>query len=138
MIAQQGSFLLGNEPDEAVVAGIEAFVLEPRSAAPGSRLEKLAQPAGRGAGRPAYIDFCAILIAPGLKARMLQHLESTYNKRVQTIYPDIAGFADAVLRQQMPLPDLPRSSPGIMAEINQVQSGQMNSAMARVGLGHLY
>lgn len=137
MIAQQGSFLLGTEPDEPEVAGVEAFVLSPRSGPPGEKLGKLAQPADRGKGRPAYVDFCAILIPPNLKTRMLQHLESTYTKRFRTMYPDMAGFADAVLNQRMALPTPPTSGPGLMDDIKKVRARETRSALSRAGLGGL-
>jgi predicted Rdx family selenoprotein len=50
----------------------------------------------RHRGFPAKIPFVAIIVPRNLKARLRIALASTWNRRRETLFPDLAGLADAV------------------------------------------
>lgn len=96
MRAQEGLFISGAVPSRGGVEGIDGFPLT-SSVPPGNeRLSSLLGAEGRGPGRPQALPFCALIIPPSLKRRLLPHLEGTYNRSYRALFPDIAGFKTAV------------------------------------------
>lgn len=135
MIAQQGCFLFGDEPDDPKkqVPGVKAFVFELRSNPPGhDRLKSLTL--DRRAGRPAKIDYCVILIPPTVKKKMRTHLNDAYNKTVRTMYPDMGGFMAAIANQDILLPDPPRKHGRLEKDISAKRDREAHEAMVRSGL----
>ena len=108
MTAQQGYFLAGAVPENPSVPGLEAF---PMTAAPpgAARLDELF--GERHRGFPAKIPFVAIIVPRGLKTRLRVALASTWNRRRETLFPDLAGLADALRDEPERIsPDIPAST----------------------------
>jgi hypothetical protein len=96
MQAQEGLFIAGVMPETQSVAGVDGLPM-PTAMPPGvDRLAALFAPEERKAGRPRALPFCAVVIPADIKAKMLRHLEGTFNRRRSTIYPDLDGFRDAM------------------------------------------
>ncbi|MGH7108203.1 MAG: hypothetical protein ACREFT_17035, partial [Acetobacteraceae bacterium] len=99
MKAQEGYFLGSAFPKKHQVPGVIGF--KPSGSAPGdTRLRKLLEQA-RGPGRPAKLPFCAIVIPPDVKKKLRDPLRRTYNRRRRVLFPDIDGFRDALIREQL-------------------------------------
>jgi hypothetical protein len=99
MKAQEGYFLGSAFPKKHKVPGVIGF--KPVGTAPGdSKLKKLLEQ-DRGPGRPAKLPFCAIVIPPDVKAKLRDPLRRTYNRRRRVLFPDIDGFKEAFVRNQL-------------------------------------
>lgn len=93
MAAQQGFFLTGAVPSNPTIPGVDAFLL--KADPPGrARLETVF--GARGRGYPARIPFVAIVVPRKLKAKIRTALASTWNRRQETLFPDLAGLAAAI------------------------------------------
>jgi FRG domain len=96
MTAQEGLFITGVTPDEPGIPGVDSFPITPGTP-PGPRaLPSLFAASERRPGRPRGLPFVALIVPSSLKKRMLRSLEGTYNRRQRVLFPDIAGFAQAV------------------------------------------
>lgn len=51
---------------------------------------------GRQRGFPARIPFVAVIIPKSLKGPIRNSLASTWDRRRETLFPDLAGLADAI------------------------------------------
>jgi len=99
MKAQGGYFLGSAFPKNHQVPGVIGF--KPGGAAPGdSKLQKLLKQ-DRGPGRLAKLPFCAIVIPADVKRKLRDPLRRTYNRRRRVLFPDIDGFKEALLREQL-------------------------------------
>lgn len=93
MTAQQGFFLTGAVPSNPTIPGVDAF---PLKAEPLGR-DRLETVFGhRGRGHPSRIPFVAIVVPRRLKAKIRTALASTWNRREETLFPDLAGLAAAI------------------------------------------
>ena len=52
--------------------------------------------AGHKRGFPARIPFVAVIVPRGLKGSIRNALASTWDRRRETLFPDLAGLADAI------------------------------------------
>jgi hypothetical protein len=96
MRAQEGLFISGAVPTTPEPPGVDGLPLLDENA-PGARaLEVLFAPAERTAGRPRSLPFVVLVVPPALKRRMRDPLATTYNRSRRTLFPDVAGFAEAV------------------------------------------
>ena len=48
----------------------------------------------RKRGAPPKLPFVAVLVPSGSKARLLQHLEVSFNRTARSLFPDFAGFRE--------------------------------------------
>ena len=105
MQAQEGLFISGVVPLDPSPTGIDGLPV-PFGKAPGR--ERLADlfSGERGAGRPARLPFCAIVIPASIKKKVKLHL-TALNRRRSTMYPDIDGFRDALRDGDVPVYPLP-------------------------------
>ncbi|OMQ15730.1 hypothetical protein A7K94_0207470 [Modestobacter sp. VKM Ac-2676] len=106
MAAQEGLFLSGVVPTVDPPGGIDGLPIQ-LGTPPGK--EKLAALFGDGrrqAGRPTRLPFCALVIPPGLKATIRNHL-TALNRRRSVLYPDVDGFRDAYRGDHVDLHPLP-------------------------------
>ncbi|MGY1619948.1 FRG domain-containing protein [Geodermatophilus sp. SYSU D00691] len=104
--AREGLFLSGAVPLGPSPAGVDGLPL-PAAGPPGrDRLAKLFAPEERGAGRPTRLPFCALVVPGRMKKAIREHLNAL-NRRRSTIYPDVAGFRDALREDAVPLHPLP-------------------------------
>jgi len=106
--AQEGLYLSGAVPAVPALSGVDGLPL-PFGEAPGSaRLASLFAPEERGAGRPARLPFCAVVIPARIKRKVKDHL-TALNRRRSTVYPDVDGFREALRDGEValhPLPDV--------------------------------
>jgi len=106
MQAQEGLFISGAVPLTPSPMGIDGLPL-PFAEPPGrDKLTSLFAPGERGVGRPARLPFCAVVIPGRVKKRIKEHL-TALNRRRSTLYPDTAGFRDALRDDAIPLHPLP-------------------------------
>ena len=105
MQAQEGLFISGVVPLDPSPTGIDGLPVS-LGQAPGP--EKLANlfSGERGAGRPARLPFCAIVIPAGIKKKVKGHL-TALNRRPSTMYPDVDGFRNALRDGDVPVYPLP-------------------------------
>ena len=95
MAAQQGFFLAGVTPADPEIGGVDAFPLT--AEAPGAvRLSQVLGMGGRQRGFPARIPFVAVIVPKSLKGPIRNALASTWDRRRETLFPDLAGLADAI------------------------------------------
>jgi hypothetical protein len=75
--------------------------MNPLGVPPGA--EKLDQllSAEKGPGRPASLPFCAIVIPAAVKDKLRDPLKRTYNRRRRVLFPDVDGFREGLVRQQL-------------------------------------
>ncbi len=110
MQAQEGPFITGSTTVEPSIPGVDGLPL-PGSDAPGAdRLRVLFGPEERKSGRPVRVGFCALVIPPKVKKRMLVHLETTYNRSYRVLFPDLAGMAEALRTNRLDLEEPPPES----------------------------
>ncbi|MDX6256309.1 MAG: hypothetical protein QOJ11_2643 [Frankiales bacterium] len=99
MKAQEGFFLGAAVPRRHKAPGI--LGLNPLGPAPGEdKLKKLLR-SETGPGRPVNLPFCAIVIPAAVKDKLRDPLKRTYNRRRRVLFPDVDGFRDAFLRDQL-------------------------------------
>ena len=99
MRAQEGFFLGSAVPKRHKAPGV--LGLNPVGPAPGAdKLEKLLA-AEKGPGRPDSLPFCAIVIPAAVKDTLRNPLKRTYNRRRRVLFPDVDGFRDALIRNQL-------------------------------------
>ena len=99
MRAQEGFFLGSAVPKRHKAPGV--LGINPLGPAPGSeKLEKLLA-TEKGPGRPDSLPFCAIVIPAAVKDAIRNPLKRTYNRRRRVLFPDVDGFRDALLRNQL-------------------------------------
>lgn len=99
MTAQEGYFLGSAFPKRHRIPGV--LGLNPGGQAPGNdKLQKLLA-SERGRGRPVTLPFCAIVIPPRVKKQLRDPLRRTYNRRRRVLFPDIDGFKEAFLADQL-------------------------------------
>lgn len=96
MRAQEGLFISGAVPATPEAPGVDGLPLLDESAPDADALEALFSTAERSAGRPRTLPFVVVVVPPALKRRMRDPLQTTYNRSRRTLFPDVAGFADAV------------------------------------------
>ncbi|SDG76115.1 FRG domain-containing protein [Klenkia brasiliensis] len=121
MAAQEGLFLSGVVPAFAPQCGVDGLPL--RLGTPPGR-EKLAVLFGerqRRAGRPTRLPLCALVVPPGLKATIRNHL-TALNRRRSVLYPDVEGFRDAYRGDHVDL-DLDAVRPVVSAH-DDVDAGE--------------
>jgi hypothetical protein len=104
MRAQEGLFLSGAGPkvgsEAHGVDGLPLAVAEP----PGvERLKDLFGPGQRGRGSLSQIPFCALVIPPAVKEMVLPHLRGTYDRSHRKLFPDVSGFREAFLSNNLNL-----------------------------------
>lgn len=94
--AQEGFFIAGRVP-ACPLPGELKWVTPFRSVnvawKPGGQAELQKRLLNPDAGRPKRLPFVAIIIDAGLKARLLQYLEGTYNRSARVLFPDYQGYA---------------------------------------------
>lgn len=99
MRAQEGFFLGSAIPKRHKAPGVLGF--NPVGPAPGAeKLDKLLA-TEKGQGRPDSLPFCAIVIPAVVKDALRNPLKRTYNRRRRVLFPDVDGFRDALLRNQL-------------------------------------
>lgn len=96
MRAQEGLFITGAVPGDPEAPGVDGLPLLDQRPPGAEALEALFAAAERTAGRPRSLPFVVLVIPPSLKRRMKDPLETTYNRSRRTLFPDVAGFAEAV------------------------------------------
>jgi len=96
MSAQEGLFITGTTPSKPGIRGVDNFPIAVVSTPRQKALPSLFAPKEREPGRPRVLPFVAIVIPSRLKRRMLKHLEGTYNRRRRVLFPDLAGFCEAL------------------------------------------
>lgn len=101
MKAQEGFFLGSMVPDGNAMPGVQGIHIRQRAAIGSQRLRNLLDLENRGRGRPAKIPFVAIVIPADVKAKVRNPLKRTYNRRPRVMFPDVDGFRDAWIRQQL-------------------------------------
>lgn len=101
MKAQEGFSLGSVVPSSHVVDGVRG--INPGSkAVPGAkRLRKLLEQDKPGRGRPARIPFIAIVIPREVKEKLRNPLKRTYNRRPRVMFPDVDGFREAFIADQL-------------------------------------
>jgi len=112
MAAQQAFFLTGVVPEAPTIHGLDVF---PLSADPPGE-DRLKRVFGqRSRGYPAKIPFVAIVVPHMLKAKIRAALESTWSRRRETLFPDLAGLAAAIQDepQRIDVSIAVSSSPGV-------------------------
>lgn len=72
------------------------------SQGPDGLAETLGDPKGRG--NPPRLPFVALIINTGMKQTLLRHLGGTYGITRRTLFPEVAGFVEAVRLQQVIAP----------------------------------
>ena len=100
--AQEGLFLSGVVPRTDPVGGIDGLPL--RLGAPPGK-QKLADLFGEGrrrAGRPGRLPLCALVVPGDLKRTIRTHLTAVDRRRA-VLFPDVAGFRDAYLDDDLDL-----------------------------------
>lgn len=99
MKAQEGFFLGSSVPVHHRAPGV--LGINPIGLAPGAeKLEKLLA-TEKGQGRPAGVPFCAIVIPAAVKDKIRDPLKRTYNRRRRVLFPDVDGFREGFLRDQL-------------------------------------
>jgi hypothetical protein len=98
MRAQEGLFIAGSAPvADDNFHGMDGIPFA-ANAAPGLKeWEKLFDANQRKRGSLTQVPFCAIVISPEIKKLVLPHLQGTYNRSHRALFPDVAGFKDAVI-----------------------------------------
>ncbi|WP_222265689.1 FRG domain-containing protein [Modestobacter marinus] len=110
MRAQEGLFLSAAVPLGPALPGVDGVPL-PTGEPPGpARLAGLFAPEERGAGRPARVPFCAVVIPARIKRKVKEHL-TALNRRRSTVYPDVDGFREALRDGEVALHPLPDAVP---------------------------
>ncbi|MDX6238434.1 MAG: hypothetical protein QOG10_3249 [Kribbellaceae bacterium] len=99
MKAQEGFFLGSAVPKRYNAPGV--LGLNPIGPAPGGdKLKNLLQ-SEQGPGRPVSLPFCAIVIPADVKDKLRDPLKRTYNRRRRVLFPDVDGFREAFVREQL-------------------------------------
>lgn len=96
MVAQEGLFLTGAVPEGESSHGIDGLPLGQGDPPGPEALGNLFAAEPRKAGRPRKLPFVVLVIPTQLKKKLLPHLESTYNRSYRQLFPDVAGFVDAL------------------------------------------
>jgi hypothetical protein len=97
MRAQEGLFIAGAAPlPGADTHGIDGVPFLTGDAPGENEWGKLFAPDQRKRGSLTQVPFCAILVSPEIKKMVLPHLQGTYNRSHRILFPDVAGFKDAV------------------------------------------
>ena len=104
MRAQEGLFISGAVPSSPEARGVDGLPLMDQQAPGADALQALFAGRARSAGRPRSLSFVVLVVPPSLKVRMIDPLETTYNRRRRTLFPDVAGFAEAVRADAIDLP----------------------------------
>lgn len=95
MTVQEGLFIAGITPAVPSVPGVESFGLGEVYRPDAGALAALFAPDDRRPGRPRRLPFLALVIPPRLKARTLNSLRGTFNRRRRFLFPDLAGLSEA-------------------------------------------
>ncbi|RRS00180.1 FRG domain-containing protein [Glycomyces terrestris] len=99
MRAQEGFFIGSAIPAKHRAAGVRGF--NPTGLKPGSEKLRRMLNTQEGPGRPANLPFCAIIIPNSVKEKIRDPLKRTYNRRRRVLFPDVDGFREAFLRDQL-------------------------------------
>jgi hypothetical protein len=99
MKAQEGFFLGSAIPKRHNAQGVRG--LNPLGQAPGAEELKKLLTTESGPGRPVSLPFCAIVIPPAVKEKLRDPLKRTYNRRRRVLFPDVDGFREGFLRDQL-------------------------------------
>ena len=105
MQAQEGLFISGAVPSAPTPAGVDGLPLQVGEPPYRERLDSLFAPEERRAGRPPQLPFVVLLVPTPVKARMLRHLEGTYNRSQRMLFPDLPGMVDALRAGQLDVSD---------------------------------
>jgi len=108
--AQEGLFLSGAVPAAPAVPGVDGLSLSSVDPPGQARLASLFAPEERGAGRPARLPFCAVVIPARIKRKIREHL-TALDRRRSTLHPDADGFRDALRDGEVALHPLPDAVP---------------------------
>lgn len=106
MVAQEGLFLTGAVPLARTVPGVDGLPLQGVDPPGPKALETLFAATARKRGRPKRLSFVVLVIPAAVKSRMRPHLEGTYNRSYRQLFPDIAGFVDALKAHKVDLVEL--------------------------------
>lgn len=99
MKAQEGFFLGSTVPVRHKTPGV--LGLNPVGSTPGEIKLKTLLENERGKGRPVSVPFCAIVIPAAVKDKIRVPLKRTYNRRRRVLFPDVDGFREGYLRNQL-------------------------------------
>lgn len=108
MQAQEGLFLSGVVPREPALPGVDGLPLRGGQPPGQKALASLLAEGERAAGRPRRLPFCAVVIPASVKKKVVQQLTAV-NRRRSTVYPDVAGFRDALRDDDVELYPLPEA-----------------------------
>lgn len=96
MRAQEGLFLASTTPAAPVEPpGLDGMFVAAGEAPGRDRFAGLFAPVERGRGAAPQLPFCALVVPPSTKRKLAAHLRGTYDRDFRTMFPDLAGFADA-------------------------------------------
>jgi hypothetical protein len=107
MKAQEGTFIGGAMSIGGDIPGVDDVPIRGRVPPGQARFKALFKPSERSTGRPAEIPLCALVIPTQVKRLMRSHLAGTYNRSRRSLFPDIDGFRDALLVNDVALPHDP-------------------------------
>lgn len=99
MKAQEGFFLGSTVPEQHNAPGI--LGLNPLGPAPGD--ETLGRLLSAGSSPEGTLDlhFCAIVIPDAVKDELRKPLKHTFNRRRRVLFPDVDGFREGYVRNQL-------------------------------------
>jgi hypothetical protein len=105
LAAQEGLFITSRTTDQPVVGGVDGLNLTGRLQPPGrSELETMLSIGRRGQGHPRTLPLVAIVVPSRVKMSMMGHLETTYSRSRQALFPDVGGFHAAFSAGEVGLP----------------------------------
>ncbi|MFF7021293.1 FRG domain-containing protein [Streptomyces klenkii] len=96
MQAQEGFFISGSIPKTPDIAGIDGMPFPQPVRPPGrSNLSALFAATLPNKRTIKRLPFTVIIVPPAVKRKMREHLEGTFNRNWESLFPDIEGFAEA-------------------------------------------
>lgn len=103
MRAQEGFFVGGAMPDAPPIPGVMDLGLSVGEPPGSDAIARLVGPQDRGPGRPIGLPFFALVIPPNVKAALSDPLRGTFNRRRRVLFPDVDGFRDSLIRDELDL-----------------------------------
>lgn len=93
--SQEGFFVAGRVPRRENQSGpFKSFTMEFQPTTSAELRQRLGQRSVDGQTARKKLPFVAVLVPGRLKARVLQRLENSYNRRARVLFPDFSGFRD--------------------------------------------